>query len=232
MRILVVEDDPFVAKVITRGLTDAHYAVDHAPDGELGLELASVNDYDVIVLNILLPKRTGFDVCRDLRERRSVVPILMLTALEGDESQIKGLDCGADDYLNKPFSIPVLLAHVRALARRESKQKTSELRVGSLIYDTASRIATCDGETLDLTAKEQNLLEYFMRNAEEVLTREMISEHVWDMNFDPQSNVVDSLVRRLRYKLGRSGRTVIVTVRGVGYRLTEAANGVVRAAEK
>jgi two-component system, OmpR family, copper resistance phosphate regulon response regulator CusR len=224
MRILVVEDDPLIAKMIVRGLSAQAYAVDHAGDGDLGLEMASVNDYDVIVLDVLLPKRTGLEVCKELRKGKVVVPILMLTSLDTDEDQIKGLDSGADDYLPKPFSIGVLLARVRALARRDSKQKTAELKVGELILDSAGRTVTRGGEPLELTAKELNLLEYFMRNPNEVLTREMISEHVWDMNFDPQSNVVDSLVRRLRDKIGRnSNAPSISTVRGVGYRLTEGA---------
>jgi two-component system, OmpR family, copper resistance phosphate regulon response regulator CusR len=220
MRILVVEDDPLIAKMILRGLAAQHYAVDHAGDGDLGLEMASVNDYDVVVLDVLLPKRTGIDVCKELRHDGSIVPILMLTSLDNDEDVIKGLDAGADDYLGKPFNIGVLLARVRALARRESKQKSAELRVGDLVLDSAGRTVTRAGMPLGLTAKELMLLEYFMRNPNEVLTREMISEHVWDMNFDPQSNVVDSLVRRLRDKIGRNEPT-IQTVRGIGYRLSD-----------
>ena len=223
MRILVVEDDPLIAKMIVRGLSSQHYAVDHAADGDLGLEMAAVNDYDVVVLDVLLPKRTGIDVCRELRGSGSIVPILMLTSLQEDEDVVKGLDSGADDYLAKPFNFNVLLARVRALARRESKQKTSEMRIGDLMFDSAGRTATRNGEMLDLTAKELTLLEYFMQNPNEVLTREMISEHVWDMNFDPQSNVVDSLVRRLRDKIGRNGPVpVITTVRGIGYRMTDS----------
>jgi DNA-binding response OmpR family regulator len=220
MRILVVEDDPLIAKMIRLGLAAQHYAVDHASDGELGLEMASVNDYDVVILDVLLPKRTGLEVCAELRREGLVVPILMLTSLDHDEDVIKGLDAGADDYLGKPFAIGVLLARVRALARRDSKQKTAELRFGDLVLDSAGRTVTRAGEPLALTAKELMLLEYFMRNQGEVLTREMISEHVWDMNFDPQSNVVDSLVRRLRDKIGRDGTVAeIQTVRGIGYRL-------------
>jgi DNA-binding response OmpR family regulator len=218
MRILIVEDDPLIAKMILRVLNAQHYAVDHAGDGESGLEMASVNDYDVVVLDVLLPRRTGIDVCRELREGGSQVPILMLTSLDHDEDVVKGLDAGADDYLGKPFNLDVLLARVRALARRDSKQKTAELRVGDLVLDSAGRTVTRAGLPIGLTAKELNLLEYFMRNPNEVLTREKISEHVWDMNFDPQSNVVDSLVRRLRRKIGRNDPS-IHTVRGIGYKL-------------
>ncbi|HVK39779.1 MAG TPA: response regulator transcription factor [Candidatus Kapabacteria bacterium] len=218
MRILIVEDDPLIAGLIQRVLSAQSYAVDHAGDGETGLEMASVNDYDVVVLDLLLPKRTGIEVCRELRQEGSIVPILMLTSLDHDEDVIKGLDAGADDYLGKPFNLDVFLARVRALARRDSKQKTAELRLGDLVLDSAGRTVTRAGMPVGLTAKELNLLEYFMLNPNEVLTREMISEHVWDMNFDPQSNVVESLVRRVRKKIGKTDPT-IHTVRGAGYRL-------------
>ncbi|MBC8146202.1 MAG: response regulator transcription factor [bacterium] len=135
MRILIVEDDPLIAKMIVRGLAAQHYAVDHASDGDSGLEMASVNDYDVVVLDVLLPKRTGIEVCRELRNDGRVVPILMLTSLDTDADVINGLDSGADDYLGKPFTLGVLLARVRALARRDSKQKTSEMKIGDLVFD-------------------------------------------------------------------------------------------------
>jgi DNA-binding response OmpR family regulator len=222
MRILVVEDDPFIARMISRGLSAQHYAVDVATDGELGQEMGSVNDYDLIILDVLLPKRNGFDVCRQLRAEGSLTPILILTSLMDESNVIEGLDCGGDDYLSKPFSFGVLLARVRSLLRRNSQQRTSEIRIGELVMDTAGRSVTYQGQRVDLTAKELMLLEYFMQNPHEVLTREMISEHVWDMNFDPQSNVVDSLVRRLRGKLHRPGRAAVIqTVRGIGYRITE-----------
>lgn len=224
MRILIVEDDPLIAKMIVRGLAAQHYVVDHASDGDSGLEMASVNDYDVVVLDVLLPKRTGIEVCRELRGDGSIVPILMLTSLDTDDDVINGLDSGADDYLGKPFTLGVLLARVRALSRRDSKQKTSEMKIGDILFDSAGRTVVRDGELLDLTAKELTLLEYFMQKPNEVLTREMISEHVWDMNFDPQSNVVDSLVRRLRDKIGRDAAAQIHTVRGIGYRLVDTQN--------
>jgi heavy metal response regulator len=222
MRILVVEDDPNLADVLRRGLAAQHYSVDTAADGAEGEELAAVNDYDVIVLDVMLPKKDGRKVCQSLRREGIRTPILMLTALDSVDDKITGLDAGADDYLTKPFHLGELLARVRSMIRRQSEQKSTELQVGDLLLDTAHRTVTRSGTAINLTAKEFALLEYFMMNRGKVLTREMISEHVWDMNFDPQSNVIDSFVRFLRQKIDKGFDTRLIhTVRGVGYRLSE-----------
>ncbi len=222
MRILVIEDDPNIADVMRRGLQEQHYSVDYSANGEEGEEMAQISDYDLIILDLMLPKKDGRAVCRDLREAGVVTPILMLTALDAVEEKISGLDAGADDYLTKPFHFGELLARVRSLIRRQSDHRKSEILVGDLTLDTARRSVERAGRTIALTAKEFALLEYFVLNKGKVLTREAISEHVWDMNFDPQSNVIDSFVRFLRQKIDKEfDRPLIHTVRGVGYRLSE-----------
>ena len=222
MRILVVEDDANIAAAIRRELVDQHYSVDVASDGMAGEDLALSNDYDLILLDLMLPKKDGRDVCKSLREDGLTTPILMMTALGEAEDTIHGLDAGADDYLVKPFHMGVLLARIRSLSRRKSEHKTTELKVADLVLDTAKRTVSRSGVPITLTAKEFSLLEYFIMNKERVLTRDMISEHVWDMNFDPRSNVVDSLVRFLRQRIDKDfSPTLIHTVRGVGYRLSE-----------
>jgi DNA-binding response OmpR family regulator len=222
MRILVIEDDPNIADVIRRGLHEQHYSVDYAADGEEGEELAQVNDYDLIILDLMLPRKDGRAVCRDLRNEGLATPILMLTALDAVEEKISGLDAGADDYLTKPFHFGELLARVRSLIRRQSDHKKSEISVADLTLDTARRSVSRSGKPINLTAKEFALLEYFILNKGKVLTREAISEHVWDMNFDPQSNVIDSFVRFLRLKIDKEFEFPLIhTVRGVGYRFSE-----------
>ena len=224
MRILIVEDDVSIATLLRRGLSEQHYSVDVASDGAEGEYLAKVNDYDLVVLDIMLPKKDGWSVCRSLREAGITSPVLMLTALDSVEDKIKGLDGGADDYLTKPFHVGELLARVRSLVRRQSEQKTTELRVGDLTIDTVSRTVRRGDIPIALTAKEFGMLEYFVLNRNKVLTRQMISEHVWDMNFDPQSNVIDSFVRFLRQKIDKGfAAPLIHTVRGVGYRFSEDA---------
>jgi two-component system, OmpR family, copper resistance phosphate regulon response regulator CusR len=224
MRILVVEDDKNIADVIQRGLTEQHYSVDVASDGEEGAYLALTSDYDVIILDIMLPKQSGWQVCKEIRDEGLKSPIIMLTALDSVEDKIKGLDWGADDYLTKPFHFGELLARVRSLVRRQSDQKTSEIRIAELVIDTAARMVSRDDRLINLSAKEFALLEYFVMNKDKVVTRQMISEHVWDMNFDPQSNVIDSFVRFLRQKIDKGfSYPLIHTVRGVGYRFSEQA---------
>jgi heavy metal response regulator len=219
MRILVIEDDQNIANAIRRGLTEQHYSVDIASDGAEGAYFAKTSDYDAIILDIMLPKKDGWQVCHELREEGITSPILMLTALDAVEDKIRGLDTGADDYLTKPFHFGELLARVRSLVRRQTDQKTTEIRVGDLVLDTASRNVRRAGISIQLTAKEFALLEYFILNRNKALTREMISEHVWDMNFDPQSNVIDSFVRFLRQKIDKGFDTPLIhTVRGVGYK--------------
>jgi two-component system, OmpR family, copper resistance phosphate regulon response regulator CusR len=224
MRILVVEDDKNIAEVIQRGLSEQHYSVDVARDGEEGAYLALTSDYDVIILDIMLPKKNGWQVCKEIREEGSKSPVIMLTALDSVEDKIKGLDWGADDYLTKPFHFGELLARVRSLVRRQSEQKTSEIHIADLVIDTASRSVRRGEQQINLSAKEFALLEYFVMNKEKAVTRQMISEHVWDMNFDPQSNVIDSFVRFLRQKIDKGfSHHLIHTVRGVGYKFSEQA---------
>ena len=221
MRILIIEDDLNIANAIKRGLIDQHYSVDIASNGSDGAFLAKTNDYDTVILDIMLPKKDGWEVCREMRKAGITTPILMLTALDTVEDKIKGLDEGADDYLAKPFHFGELLARVRSLVRRQSDQKTAEIRAGDLVLDTAARTVIRAGQAISLSAKEFALLEYFVINHNKVLSREMISEHVWDMNFDPQSNVIDSFVRFLRQKIDKGfERPLIHTVRGVGYKFS------------
>ena len=220
MRILVVDDDHRLCSVVKRGLREEAYVVDVAFDGEEGQYLAEVNPYDLIVLDIMMPKKDGIAVCRELRANNVNTPILMLTARDAVEDRVSGLDAGADDYLIKPFAFSELLARVRALLRREGIVRSFEIKVGDLILDTSTREARHGGETVELTNKEYVLLEYFMRHPNIVLTRTMIEEHAWDYDFDSMSNLVDVYVRRLRRKLGDAGKgEVIQTVRGAGYRL-------------
>ncbi len=222
MRILIVEDDKKIAESLKKGLLEQHYSVDVAFDGEEGLYLAEVNDYDVIILDLMLPKKDGKTVCRELRSSKVNIPILMLTALDSIEDKIEGLDSGADDYLTKPFHLGELLARVRSLVRRQSDEKSSVLKVADLELDTVTRSVIRAGKEVTLSAKEFAMLEYFMLNKNKVLTREMISEHVWDMNFDPQSNVIDSFVRFLRAKIDKEfSKQLIQTLRGVGYKLVD-----------
>ena len=222
MRILIIEDDRSIADVIKRGLTEQHYSVDLAFDGKEGAYLAQINDYDLIILDVMLPGKTGWEVCSELRAEKLTTPILMLTALDSVENKIRGLDIGADDYLSKPFHFGEFLARVRSLVRRQSEQKSSEIGIADLVMDTATRTVARNNIPIALTAKEFALLEYFVMNKDKVLTRQMISEHVWDMNFDPQSNVIDSFVRFLRQKIDKDfEKPLIHTVRGAGYKLSD-----------
>ena len=222
MKILVVEDEEKLARTLQRGLKEEGHAVDVALDGEEGEYLAEVNEYDLIILDVLLPKKNGITVCRELRERGINTPILMLTAKDAVEDKVRGLDAGADDYLTKPFSFEELLARVRALLRRASDVKTPILRIADLELDPMSRRVTRAGKPIKLTSKEYALLEYMMRNPNRVLTRMRIGEHVWDMNFDPESNVIDVYISHLRAKIDRGfDKPLIHTIRGQGYMLSE-----------
>jgi len=221
MRILVVEDEKKVAGFIKKGLEEESYAVDVAYDGVEGEYMASTNDYDVIVLDIMLPKKNGFDVVKDLRTKNIKTPVLLLTARDSVEDKVKGLDSGADDYLNKPFAFEELLARVRALMRRKD-YGLAELKFADLVLDQATRKAKRGDEIVDLTSKEYGLLEYFLRNPNKVLTRTMIAEHVWDYTFDSDTNIIDVYVNHLRNKIDKEPfKKVIHTVRGVGYILKE-----------
>ena len=221
MRLLVVEDEQRIADFIRRGLSEQGHAVDVAADGEEALDWAAIAEFDVIVLDIMLPIRDGIDVCRTLRARGLHTPILMLTARDAVEDRVLGLDSGADDYLVKPFAFAELLARIRALARREPAVAGTVLQVGDLTLRTATREASRDGEEITLTAKEHALLEYFMRHPNHVLTRTMIAEHVWSYDFDNATNVIDVHVRNLRRKIDDPFPTKLIqTVRGAGYRIS------------
>ena len=221
MRLLVVEDEPKVASFIKKGLEAENYAVDVAPDGEEGLHLGASEDYDLILLDILLPKLNGYEVLKGLRDRGLRTPVIMLTARSALDDRVKGLDLGADDYLVKPFAFEELLARVRVLLRRRSASASPILKVGALVMDPVAHKATARGRALDLTAKEYALLEYLLRNEGVVCTRTMIAQHVWDINFDTYTNLIDVFINHLRKKLQAHGcDKMIQTVRGVGYVLT------------
>jgi heavy metal response regulator len=218
MRILVVEDEKKVSSFIKRGLEEEKYEVDTAGDGEEGLKMALSKPYDLIVLDWMLPKKDGLAVVRELREKKTPTPVLMLTAKDSLEDIIAGLDSGSDDYLTKPFAFAELLARVRALMRRSEMDKGAELRFGDLRLDPVSHKVWRKDKEIDLTAKEYGLLEYFMRNANQVLTRTMIADHVWDYTFDTFTNIIDVYVNYLRKKIDRDAdKKLIHTVRGVGY---------------
>jgi two-component system, OmpR family, copper resistance phosphate regulon response regulator CusR len=220
MRILVVEDEAKVASFIRKALEEESYAVDVCSDGATGLDLGQSGAYDLIVLDIMLPGMTGLEVLKGLRNARIKTPVLLLTALSKVDQKVKGLDAGADDYLTKPFAIDELLARVRALLRRGAGEASGLLQVDDLVLNPSTREVTRGGQRIELTAKEYALLEYLMRNAGRVLTRPMISEHVWNQDFDTFTNVIDVYMNYLRNKIDR-GRTraLIQTVRGSGYML-------------
>jgi DNA-binding response OmpR family regulator len=220
MRVLVVEDSRRLAGIIKRGLLEEGYTVDNAYDGEEAQYMAESAPFDLIVLDIMLPKKDGLAVCRDLRAKNVNTPILMLTAKDSVEDKVTGLDCGADDYLVKPFAFSELLARLRALLRREVLPRVQKLQAGDLSLDPLSREVWRDGSRMDLTAKEYAILEYFMRRPNAVVTRTMLGESVWDYEFDGISNIIDVYVRRIRRKIDREGQdSLIQTVRGAGYRL-------------
>jgi two-component system, OmpR family, response regulator len=223
MRILVVEDEPKMADVLRRGLTKAGLAVDVAADGADALVRAGATEYDAIVLDAMLPDLDGLDVCRRLRVDRVWAPVLMLTARAGVPDRVDGLDAGADDYLAKPFAFDELLARLRALGRRGPVERGPVLEVGDLRLDPARHQAWRGGTPLELSAKELALLEVFMRNPEQVLSRFTLLEHAWEGDYENRSNVVDVYVRLLREKIDRPfGRASLQTVRGLGYRLCDS----------
>ncbi len=221
MKILVVEDDSKVAGFIDHGLKEEGYIVDVASDGEEATMLAHANDYDIILLDLLLPKKNGFQVANELRREGRNTPILMLTSRDAIEDVVRGLDAGADDYLTKPFKFDELLARIRALHRRGGAERLEILRCGLISLDRLHHVVSVRDRQLDLTVKEFQLLEYFMLHSEEVVRRTTLLEKVWDMHFDPESNVVDVHVGNLRRKLTRAaGEALLGTVRGVGFRLS------------
>ena len=221
MRLLLVEDEARVARFIARGLREQAYAVDLAADGEDALYQAAVNTYDAIILDVMIPKKDGFSVCRELRAAGSRVPVLMLTARDAVEDRINGLDTGADDYLTKPFEFGELLARLRALLRRGGELIPTVIHIADLLIDTRGQQARRAGRNVNLTTKEYALLEYLARNAGRVVGREEIAEHVWDETFDPFSNLIEVYINRLRRKVDEPfGRPLIHTRRGAGYVLS------------
>ena len=227
MRLLLVEDEPDAARILAKGLREQAYAVDIAADGEAACYQASVADYDAIILDVMLPVKDGVEVCRQLRREGLGIPILMLTARDGVEARVLGLDSGADDYLQKPFDFRELLARLRALIRRGIRAPLPErLTIAGLEIDTRARRVLKTGREVHLTAREYALLEYLARRAGEVVGRADIAEHVWDERYDPFSNVIDVYVQRLRRKLDDPGRpSLIRTRRGEGYQLLEQDEG-------
>ncbi len=221
MRILLVEDEPDAARMLAKGLREQTYAVDVAVDGEAGAYQASINDYDLIILDIMLPRKDGFTICREIRSTGASVPILMLTARDAVQDRIAGLDTGADDYLTKPFEFHELLARMRALLRRGAALRPEIIRVADMVIDTRARVVKRGGRQIEMTAKEYALIEYLARRVGEVVGRADIAEHVWDETFDPFSNLIEVYVQRLRRKIDE-GRALklICTRRGEGYILT------------
>ncbi|MCO6511441.1 MAG: response regulator transcription factor [Aridibacter famidurans] len=223
MRVLIVEDDEGVSSFVAKGLEEAAFAVDVAADGESALYQASINTYDVIILDVMIPLVDGFDVCRELRQEGAQTPILMLTARDDVEDRVEGLESGADDYLTKPFAFRELLARVRALLRRKEKEFVdSSFSVGDLEIDSNSQRAWRSGEEIHLTPKEFVVLEYLARNANRVIGRAEISEHCWNENYDPFTNSIEVIVNRLRKKLEKGSFSQLLhTRRGAGYMLTQ-----------
>lgn len=222
MTILVVEDEYKITRFIQRGLEMEHYTVDVAYDGEEALKKVGVNDYDLIILDLMLPKKDGIEVCKEIRERKIDSPVIMLTARDTIEDRIRGLDQGADDYVVKPFAFGELLARIRALLRREKTVKRSVLQIADLVLDPATHEVTRSGQPVGLTSKEYRLLDYFMRRPGQVCTRTMIGEHIWGYNFVDSSNVIDVSVSNLRKKVdGGHSMQLLKTVRNVGYKIIQ-----------
>lgn len=223
MRILVVDDEPELLEQIGKTLTGQQYTVDTSKDGAEALERIFTETYDLIILDVMLPRQDGFEVLRELRTEKITVPVLMLTARGEVENRIKGLDLGADDYLAKPFSIAELLARIRALLRRGAENSTSVLAIEGIRVDTASRQVSRDGLLLNLTPKEFSLLEFLLYNRNRAISRFSLAEHIWGDAFDPftMSNNIDVHIKNLRRKIGDEQGTLIRTVRGVGYMITD-----------
>ena len=220
MRILVIEDEVKIAQFVKRGLKEEGYAVDVAVDGQEGHFMLSSNEYDAIILDLMLPKMDGLTLCRELRKNGNLTPIIMLTAKDTVKDKVKGLDSGADDYLPKPFAFEELLARVRVLLRKKDNRVQTQLKVDDLVMDILTHKVTRGDREIDLTVKEYALLEYLMRNAGNIVTRTMISEHVWDINFDTFTNVIDVYINYLRNKVDSGfAEKMIHTVRGKGYLL-------------
>jgi heavy metal response regulator len=222
MRILVVEDEKKVASFIKRGLEEEHFSVDMAYDGEEGLHMAETHPYDLILMDLMLPKMDGLSVIKELRKKGNKAPVLCLTAKDAVEDIVSGLDSGSDDYLTKPFAFAELVARVRALLRRGTQDRGAEIQFADLRLDPVAHKVWRGNKEIELTAKEYALLEYFIRNPNQILTRTMIAEHVWDYTFDSFTNIIDVYVNYLRKKVDRDyDKKLIHTVRGIGYVMKE-----------
>ena len=222
MKLLVIEDEKKVANFIMQGLREENYDIETAHDGEEGLEMALGGDYDGIVLDLMMPKRDGISLLRELRARGMNTPVLILTAKGTTQDKIIGLDSGADDYLAKPFHFEELTARIRSMLRRSVVEKSTQLRVGDLVLDTITHKAKRGSVEIELTAREYALLEYLMRNADRVLSRSVITQHVWNYNFATDSNLVDVYINRLRNKIEVDGASRLIhSIRGVGYVMRE-----------
>ena len=222
MRLLIVEDDKKVGAFLERGLREENYAVDVCRNGADALYMVQLNSYDVVILDIMLPGKDGFSICREMRENNILVPVIMLTAKDSLDDKITGLTEGADDYLTKPFSFEELLARIRALIRRSQVYKTKVLQVADLEMDPLRRMVTRAGKKIALTGKEYALLEYLLRNQGRVLSQSMIIEHVWDMDYEGASNVVNVYINHLRQKIDKDQEVQLIkTIRGHGYQINE-----------
>jgi DNA-binding response OmpR family regulator len=218
MRLLLLEDDARIARFVAKGLREQAYAVDVASNGDDALYQAEINPYDLVILDVMVPGRDGFEVCRELRKSGQRMPILMLTARDAVEDRITGLDHGADDYLTKPFEFRELLARLRALLRRSGELRPAKINIADLVLDTSAQSVSRAGRTVTLTAKEYALLEFLARNAGRVVGRAEIAEHVWDESFDPFSNLIEVYVNRVRGKVDAdSAKPLLHTRRGAGY---------------
>jgi DNA-binding response OmpR family regulator len=218
VRLLIVEDDKHLAGAMKPGLEESGYAVDVVTDGEAALEMAGIYSYDVIILDIMLPGINGFQVCKEMRAKNIASPILMLTARYREDDKVNGLDCGADDYMVKPFSYPELYARIRALLRRHDGLRATEVAIGQLLLDTVHKTVSYAGNPVNLTAREYAILEYLVVNRNGVVTREMLEEHVWDCEHGALSNVIEVLISRIRKKLCPQDKEMVIrTVKGLGY---------------
>ena len=226
MQILIVEDEEKIANFLRRGLLEESYAVDIASDGENALYKIFINEYDLIILDLLIPKVDGITVCRKIREVNAIIPILVLTAKDAVEDKVEALDAGADDYMTKPFSFSEFLARVRALIRRGKKADPTVLKIANLSLDPSTRTAKREGKTIILTTREYALLEYFMRNSNRILSKSELLEHVWDYNYAGLSNILETYIKYLRKKIKvhSNDRELIYTMRGSGYILKEDIN--------
>jgi len=225
MKVLLVEDDSAAASYLVKGLTESGYVIDQAEDGDIGLHLALTNNYDVLILDRMLPKRDGLSIVRMLRADGNQTPVLILSALGEVDDRVDGLRAGGDDYLVKPYAFSELLARLEVLARRKTKvQVTTLLRVADLKMDCLTRKVTRSGKLIHMQPRELRLLEFLMRHTGQVVTRTMLLEHVWDLHFDPQTNVIDTQISRLRAKIDKGfDRPLLHTIRGQGYKLDEIA---------